>query len=921
MNISEIKSNYRIEEVIGQHISLKKQGLEMVGNCIFHSDRHASLKVNPVKQRFKCFACGAGGDLLDFFELQGYSKPEAMKLIQDKSIVSITETTPKIQEPIWTNAVPDQNNLPNPLKLTFKDYGNPSNAWTYHDVNGNVISFVCRFDLPEGKKDVIPYSYKTNGKQSKWAWRGLDAPRLLYNLPEIVNNPNKTILVVEGEKTANAAKLLFPKYVVTTWIGGADGVKNADWTPLHNRKIFLWADNDVPGLHAMFGGWAYNEKTQKYRRITGISEMFPASFKQIKNSPEFPKKWDVADATWNKDEALEYLQYNKTDVPTVSEYAPNEIPEPAIMKVVKPVFEAPTEIIPPVFKPVTPEIIENENVPINPYFKCLGHENNGGTFYVFFNYRTNSVLKFTAQGFSGSTILQLAPLNYWEGNYNKEGRSGGVKYDIARITDNLISICSRLGIFDNNMIRGRGAWIDKKVPVIHCGSHLIVGGIAKKFSEHKSRFIYEAGKELGFNLVNPLKKHEAYKLVQMLERLNWSRPLEAKLLAGWIVIAPLCGALNWRPHLWLTGASGSGKSEIIKMFVKNFMREMFVDAQSETTEAGIRQFLKADALPVVFDEAESEDKKSAERMQAVLNIMRASSTSDGGKIIKGSSGGAATEFNIRSCFAFSSIGTAIHQRSDKSRITVLEIKPDLSIDKKERWVETQKIYFETATPEFIEAFQSRAVWLLPTILKNAKTFSNAASIVLNNQRTGDQLGILLAAYYSLTSESEISFDNAIEWMKKQDLIEEKMANDTRDEIKLINHLMSCETSVETIYGIAKRTIGELVIIARGDVVGEKEMRLISEDLANITLKRIGMKVNGFSLIVSDNSEKISKFLENTSYSRNYQSILKRVETSEKLIDATFGGYIKSNATKIDTRAIFGEMENPGISDTEKELHK
>ncbi len=918
MNIQEIKQNYRIEEVIGQHISLKKQGPEMVGNCIFHSDNHASLKVNPVKQKFKCFACGAGGDVLDFFELQGYTKPEAIKLIQEKSIISITEHVQKIQEPIWVNAITDQNNLPNPLLLNFKDYGNPSNAWAYHDSNGNVVSYVCRFDLQDGKKDVIPYSYKSNGKTSHWQWRGLDTPRLLYNLHELKSRPNAIVLLVEGEKTAEAAKLLFPKYVVTTWIGGADGVKNADWTPLYGRKIFLWADNDVPGLHAMFGGWSYNEKTEKYRRVTGISEMFEASFKQIKNSLEFPKKWDVADAIWTPEQAIEYLQANKSEVPTVSEHAPNEIPITEKIEPVKTEIIESIEVIPPVFKPEVPEEDEAENVPKNPYFKCIGHENNGGTIYVFFNYRTNSVIRFTSSSFSGSTILQLAPLNYWEGNYGKDGRSG-VKYDIARITDNLISICSRLGIFDNNMIRGRGAWIDKKVPVIHCGSHLIVNGVAKRFSEYKSRYIYEAGKELGFNLTSPLDKHNAIKLFKLLDRLNWSRPLEAKLLAGWIVIAPLCGALNWRPHLWLTGASGSGKSEIIKMFIKNFMREMFVDAQSETTEAGIRQFLKADALPVVFDEAESEDKKSAERMQSVLNIMRASSTSNGGKIIKGSSGGVAAEFNIRSCFAFSSIASAIHQRSDQSRITVLEILPDLSDDKKERWSETLKIYYETVTDDFIESFQSRSVWLLPTILKNSKTFSNAASIVLNNQRTGDQLGILLAAYYSLTSESEISFDNAIEWMIKQDLSEEKLANESRDEIKLINHLMQCDTEVETPYGKVKRTIGELVILSRGDFISDAESSRISSELANDTLKRLGMKTSGVYLIISDNSEKIKKFLENTSYSRNYHTILRRVESSEKLNNTTFGSYIKSNAVKIDTRLIFGEIENNKISETEKEL--
>jgi len=749
----------------------------------------------------------------------------------------------------------------------------------------------------------------------------------LYNLPEIISRPTAVILLVEGEKTADAAKLLFPKYVITTWIGGADGVKNADWTPLHNRKIFLWADNDIAGLHAMFGGWSYNEKTQKYRRITGILEMFPASFKQIKNSPEFPKKWDVADAVWTPEEALEYLQANKSDIPTVSEHAPNEVPESVKIEPAKPKTDNSgnktdnPEIVPPVFKP---EIISEEmteDTPKNPYFKCLGHENNGGTIYVFFNYRTNSVIRFTSSSFSGSTILQLAPLNYWEGYYGKDSRSGGVKYDIARITDTLISICSKLGIFDNNMIRGRGAWMDKKVPVIHCGSHLIVGGVAKRFSDHKSKFIYEAGKELGFNLVTPLKKHDAYKLVQMLDRLNWSRPLEAKLLAGWVVIAPLCGALNWRPHLWLTGASGSGKSEIIKMFVKNFMREMFVDAQSETTEAGIRQFLRADALPVVFDEAESEDKKSAERMQSVLNIMRASSTSDGGKIIKGSAGGAATQFNIRSCFAFASIGANLTQRSDISRITVLEIKPDMSADKREKWQSLLESYNEIITDEYVSSFQSRSVTMLPIILKNAKTFSNVAAAELDNQRTGDQLGALLAGAYSLTSDHEISFEDAKKWIKERDWSEEKLAESTRDETKVLNKIVNAEAPVETIAGKLTRTIGELMIIARGDVVSQNESNLIPEELARTTLKRLGIRVEGFFIYISDESDFISRILSNTAYAKNYPSILSRIDGAVKEDGMTFGSFIKTRATKINSVSIFGDFENPGISQTEIDFQK
>jgi len=250
----------------------------------------------------------------------------------------------------------------------------------------------------------------------------------------------------------------------------------------------------------------------------------------------------------------------------------------------------------------------------------------------------------------------------------------------------------------------------------------------------------------------------------------------------------MCGALNWRSHLWLTGASGSGKSEIMKLFIKRFLGQMFVNAQGATTEAGIRQYLKADALPVVFDEAESEDKKSADRMQSVLEIMRASSTSDGGKIFKGSAGGSASQFDIRSCFAFASIGANLTQRSDISRITVLEIKKDESEDHKEKWQETLKLYSEIVTDEFVQAFQSRTITMLPTILKNARTFSNAAAAVLDSNRTGDQLGALLAGAYSLASDNEISFEDAKKWVMEREWEQERLAESTRDEVKVINKI-------------------------------------------------------------------------------------------------------------------------------------
>jgi len=100
--------------------------------------------------------------------------------------------------------------------------------------------------------------------------------------------------------------------------------------------------------------------------------------------------------------------------------------------------------------------------------------------------------------------------------------------------------------------------------------------------------------------------------------MNWNEPIFSKFFAGWCVIAPICGVLSWRPHIWVNGPSGSGKTWALDNILDPLVGRLALSVQSATTEAFIRQRLKSDALPVVFDEAESEDKRGQMRMQSIL---------------------------------------------------------------------------------------------------------------------------------------------------------------------------------------------------------------------------------------------------------------------------------------------------------------
>ncbi|MGD9110254.1 MAG: DNA primase, partial [Phycisphaerales bacterium] len=88
--ISRVQQASDIVELVGEHLSLVKKGREMVGLCPFHDDHKPSLYVNPAKQIFKCFACGAGGDVFKFLQMrEGLTFPQAVERLANRAGIKI----------------------------------------------------------------------------------------------------------------------------------------------------------------------------------------------------------------------------------------------------------------------------------------------------------------------------------------------------------------------------------------------------------------------------------------------------------------------------------------------------------------------------------------------------------------------------------------------------------------------------------------------------------------------------------------------------------------------------------------------------------------------------------------------------------------------------------------------------------------
>ena len=133
-----------------------------------------------------------------------------------------------------------------PANIRHLRHGKPSRVWEYRDGAGALLFAVARFDLPDRKKEVLPYSCGPDG----WKWKAPPDPRPLYGLPDLAARPDAPVLIVEGEKAAEEAAGLFPERVAVTWQGGSNAVGKADWSALAGRRVVIWPDADAPGRKA-----------------------------------------------------------------------------------------------------------------------------------------------------------------------------------------------------------------------------------------------------------------------------------------------------------------------------------------------------------------------------------------------------------------------------------------------------------------------------------------------------------------------------------------------------------------------------------------------------------------------------------------------------------------------------------------------
>ncbi|HEX2958320.1 MAG TPA: hypothetical protein VHO70_15910, partial [Chitinispirillaceae bacterium] len=246
------------------------RGREYVVRNPTRADSNAgSFSINTETGIWKDFATKDGGD--DLISLYAYlfnvSQSDAAKEVAsqcnvaDYNTVSSVKNTNNIQNRkkiTWKPIFPVPDDVPEPPSVFKRNEGTKGNIksvsypithyWAYRNEHGALLGYVTRFQGPL-KKETPPLTYCCNSDNKRdWRFLGFPEPKPLFNWTRIAQAPKQKILIVEGEKCAQALQELYDTHgipiTVVTWCGGVDGVKKANWQLLKGRDICIWPDSD-----------------------------------------------------------------------------------------------------------------------------------------------------------------------------------------------------------------------------------------------------------------------------------------------------------------------------------------------------------------------------------------------------------------------------------------------------------------------------------------------------------------------------------------------------------------------------------------------------------------------------------------------------------------------------------------------------
>lgn len=540
----------------------------------------------------------------------------------------------------------------------------------------------------------------------------------------------------------------------------------------------------------------------------------------------------------------------------------------------------------------TDRVIENVN-PIFSAVRPLGY--NDKKFY-FFPKRAGQIIDFAGPSLANmQNLVTLAPLSLWNSVFNPDNDLSEKKLaSMAAVA--LIDACMEVGVYNPDVERRVGVWMDVSGPVFNAGDRLYHSGGSCPPPEFKSDEVYIMGPRVGRLVDNHLTNTEAAELLKICCDLAWKNKISGYMLAGWIVTAIIGGALRWRSHIVVTGEKGAGKSWVIENIVKAAMGDIYLERDGGTTEAKLRRDLGGSSRPVVMDEAESETQKDRMSMEGVLMLAR-----------KSSSGASVANFDgvytLRSSFCFAAINPRIVQGADLDRNTMLQLEKYRGADAADRFRDMEARVSKLIDDDFSERLLSRSFGMVETIMKNVETFSEVLAAQNGSKRFGDQYGTLLAGAYALTSTSEISYEAAREWCGRHDWNWAVEDNDQTDGERLLAYIMSSRVRYDDRGMAREASIGRLIDRALNGEISEAET-------AHAALGEYGLRADRDWLTIAAPCRPMMDILRDTAWGGSYRRTLADIIGAESRDKIRFSSTLRVRGIALPMSLVMADMAKP-----------
>lgn len=304
----------------------------------------------------------------------------------------------------------------------------------------------------------------------------------------------------------------------------------------------------------------------------------------------------------------------------------------------------------------------------------LGYSD-GGVYHVWSNPRAQTEAMSAATLGRPSELMSLTGAKWALAAYPKFNKEGdALSPDWSALAGDLMAGCVDSGLFRVDRVRGAGVWLEEDgYPVVNSDTNSIWSPSAAVIGRVTEKHVYIKTRSLGVTPDTPPASLEDVKNVRdALCSFNFERTSDPRLLLGLVMLGFVPGALSWRPHAFVHGVGGAGKSYLLR-FLKTLLGGAAELSESQS-EAGLRQLIKHDSITVICDETEAD----GQTIGRLLEFFRLAAS--GARKNMGTADQKGLSFTLRAMGIVAGIVPPSLQSQDESRFIKISMHPvDLSV--------------------------------------------------------------------------------------------------------------------------------------------------------------------------------------------------------------------------------------------------